>query len=318
MKTRILTVSVLFAFVASVMAFDVPGHIIVAKIAYDHLNPHAKVKLESLSSKMHLGTHTYNAVNIAGWPDQIKHLKPVQDPFAGHFANWHFIDLGLNPDDPDLIGNPPQLSDKNGTVIQGLKLCEAVIRDHQNSPIVPNEAVALTLIIHLVGDLHQPLHCTTNYYNPKPAKGRGDDGGGNSIVVTNFKDQYAELHQLWDEAYKMKFDSEKNTVEAETDWDPFSITPTSQELIDMEAEVLAENPTTSVTLDGDYYKTWALETHKLGKDEAYGKLDPKDYNYPKLSVTIDEAYEENAKKVTRRQICLAGLRLAAILNKLYP
>jgi hypothetical protein len=136
--------------------------------------------------------------------------------------------------------------------------------------------------------------------------------------VTNFKDKYPELHQFWDESYKMTFDPEKESVLAEADWDPFLITPTSPELIDTEAEILKAKPTLSISLEGDYYKTWALETYELGKTMGYGKLDPKDYDYPKLSVTINEGYEEDAKKTAQRQICLAGLRLAAVLNKLYP
>ncbi|HEV2806317.1 MAG TPA: S1/P1 nuclease [Chthoniobacterales bacterium] len=299
-------------------AFDTPGHIIVAKIAYDYLNPHARAKVDSLSAKMHLGTHTYNAVNIAGWADQVKHLKSNQDPFGGHFGDWHFIDLGLKPGGPDLIGHPPQLTEKKGTIIEGLKLCEAVIVDQKSSPLVPSEEVALALIIHLVGDIHQPLHCITNYFDPKPDKGPGNDIGGNDVKVTNFTDKYPELHQFWDEGYKMTFDPETKTLEAEPDWDPFSITPTSPALVDMEAEVLKAKPTLSVTLEGDYYKTWALETYELGKTMGYGGLDPKDYDFPKLSVTIDRTYEENVKQVTQRQICLAGLRLAAVLDKLYP
>ena len=315
MKTKSLILALLLTSVPA-LAWDVPGHFIVAKIAYDYLNPHARAKVDSLSAKLHLEGHTYNAVNIAGWADQIKRANPDEESLAGHFKKWHFIDLSLNPGGPDLIGHPPTLTDKDGTVVEGLKLCEAVIGDSQKkNGIVPNETVALALIIHLVGDLHQPLHCTTNYFNT-PQNAHKDDGGGNSVKVTNFKDKYAELHQFWDEAYKMNFNPDKETVEADPDWDPFSITPTSKELIDLEAEVLAEKRTIAVNLDGDYYKAWALETHEIGIKQAYGELGSDEYN--KLAVTIKESYEEKAKKVARRQMCLAGLRLAAVLNKLYP
>lgn len=172
MKTisRIASLLLLSA-VSPVFGWDVPGHIIVAEIARENTTLNARKKMDELGPLLtfdiiqngHITHHVYNGVNLAAWPDNVKHAFKNQTPFAKHFGDWHFVDIGLDADDPNPLTDPPKLSVKSGDAIQGLTLCMAVLTGKAKSNLVPNEAVALALLCHLVGDIHQPLHCATHY-----------------------------------------------------------------------------------------------------------------------------------------------------------
>lgn len=310
---------VFLSVVASTFAWDVPGHIMVAKIAYDHTSANARKQMDALAPLLTFDVlqsgkppihHTFNGVNFAGWPDIVKHADPAQTPFAGHFGDWHFVDLGLSPNDPNPLTNPPPLGAKTGDAIEGLKLVLDVLGHRTTSPLVPSDEVALALLVHLVGDLHQPLHCATHYL----ASGK-TDAGGNGVAVTNFKNEYAELHQLWDVGYKLSFDAKTKICEAGPDLVTFATTPTSPDLVAAVKTLSKNQSPVTIDLTGDYLVNWVQETHQLAVTVAYGKLGS---NLNSTSIAISGNYEAAVKKTTQRQIYVAGLRLAAIFAKLYP
>ena len=326
MKAPLALLGTLLLSVLQLSAWDIPGHMIVAKIAYDHTTPAARKQLDALGATLTFKTksnqdwvtHTFNGVNIASWADEIKHAQTPQTDYAGRYANWHYIDLGLNfgqpGGDPDLIKNPPPLGIRKGNVLDGIKLCEAVLEHKTTSDLIPNEAVALALLVHLTGDIHQPLHCSANY--GRHSGSHQDDGGGNDVPVTNFNDPYPELHQFWDIAYKLVLKNGKWT--AGRDLSTFTTTPTSPELKAEVDEVLTAKANFTVSLQGDYFTAWALETHQVGKEVAYGLLAKEGLDYNTGSLTVPDAYAKAAKATAQQQLYKAGMRLAALLTKLYP
>src|SRR5439155_1705313 len=121
----------------------------------------------------------------------------------GYFRQWHFLDLGCPDSHFELLTNPAPMTLTNGDVVSALKQCVAVVKGHSN-PLIADEATAVALIVHLVGDIHQPLHCSTHYYthaHVEPGHERAgmgtDDGGGNAVVISNFSDTYTNLHSFW-------------------------------------------------------------------------------------------------------------------------
>jgi hypothetical protein len=54
----------------------------------------------------------------------------------------------------------------NGNVVVALPDCVNLLKHHETNALVPNESVALALVMHFVGDIHQPLH-TTGRYDPE-------------------------------------------------------------------------------------------------------------------------------------------------------
>ena len=111
-------------------AWDGTGHMLVAQVAYDRLNDKARARVDELAAKLHRGDMTYNGINIACWPDDIK--GPANDPeFRGFYKPWHYIDIGCNSNDPDQFAHPPVLTKTNGNVFVALTHCVDLIRNNR-------------------------------------------------------------------------------------------------------------------------------------------------------------------------------------------
>jgi len=174
----------------------------------------------------------------------------------------------------------------------------------------------LALIIHLVGDIHQPLHCATHYYaQPKVEPGHKrpelSDAGGNAIGISNFHDQYPELHQLWDTAYKLNFSN--GEIKSGPDLSVDSTTPNGDSVKKAAKDVQTVQVKTCDTCKADF-AAWAKETHELGCSTAYGLLGQ---DLEKSERTLDENYVKAAHDMACKQMCIAAGRLADLLNDLY-
>lgn len=94
------------------------------------------------------------------------------------FSPWHYVNLP-----PDKKYDEVEAS-RQGDIVQGIEHCISVLRDRRASRA--DQAFYLRLLIHFIGDLHQPLHV-----------GRLEDKGGNDLQVRWF-DQGSNLHRVWD------------------------------------------------------------------------------------------------------------------------
>jgi len=252
----------------------------------------------------------------------VKHAHGV--PEAGHFGDWHFIDLGYPDGHLDLLTNPPSLKIVGGDLVSALKHCVDFVKTHKDHDnVISSEAVAVALIVHLVGDIHQPLHCSDHYYDHahvepghRRTKASESDGGGNAIKITNFPEPqgYTNLHAFWDAAYKASRGVLTSTITLEKDLDSFGTSPNDANITKAAAAILKSPPPAGANLTPDF-DAWALETHALGSSEAYGKLSGNVETSPRK---LTYAYVKNAHQITQKQLCLAGYRLAALLNELYP
>jgi len=291
-------------------AWDDTGHMLVAQIAYDRLTDKARARVDELAAKLHKGDVPYNGVTIACWPDDIKGL--TGDPqFRGLYKPWHYIDIGCNTNDPDVLANPPTLTPTNGDVIVALNHCVDLVKSKQTDALVPNESVALAMIMHFVGDLHQPLHTTARYNpDPKPGDKFKDDAGGNGVTVANLADTpWPNLHTFWDGAYRRYY--EKGEVKA---LDPIdrAATPDCPALKDWLTKLdLNVTPKLDTTFD---VKKWVLESHEIACTQVYGTLGAP---YGAKNIKLTEDYVKQATNTARHQLVVAGYRLAALLNDLY-
>lgn len=147
------------------------GHRIVGQIAESYLSKKAKKAVWAI-----LGNETL--AMGANWPDFIK-----SDSTYNYLGPWHYINIkgGLN-EQQAIQAIEADTSVNAYTKINFLK-AELKKKD---LPLATKQ-MYLRLLVHLVGDIHQPLHI-----------GRPDDRGGNRIRVLWFKDSY-NLHQIWDE-----------------------------------------------------------------------------------------------------------------------
>ena len=145
-------------------AWGEKGHRIVALIAQDKLTPAAKAAVaDLLSVETDIRVHSFE--DGAVWPDLIKFARPETKP-------WHFVDIQKALTNYDAMRDCTEAGPTNCIIprIEGFVL---VLKD-KTKPL-PDRLEALKFIEHLIGDLHQPLHCSDNM-----------DRGGNDLAVKWF------------------------------------------------------------------------------------------------------------------------------------
>jgi len=293
MKSYLVIVScILAALAAQALAYSDDGHMYVAKIAYDRLPAAKQKKLDDLVKLIKNGKAPYNSVSAACFPDDVK-----RSPGFEGTGDWHFIDTPLNG------GTLP----KKANILNGIAKNIADYRAAAAAPATPanklKQARAIVFLIHLVGDIHQPLHCS------EP----GGSTGGNGITVANDPSRQ-NLHHFWDGAYGASFDRAKGK----------SVVPgNGARPATAKAKAFADRTTAVMTGHtpgplwnsiGQDYQAWANQTFAIAKSTAYGPLAV--HGPPYAPVTLNEAYVNKARNVTDQRVTLAGYRLAKLLDSL--
>ena len=157
------------------------GHRVVGEIAENNLTEEVREKVRDL-----LDGHSL--ANASTWADEMRSNSKFDK-----YSSWHYINLPIDKEYDEIP------STANNVITQISKAIEVL-----NSPLANREVKQFYLkyLIHMVGDLHQPLHT-----------GREEDWGGNKIQV-NFKgrkgaENWTNLHDLWDagiiDDYKMSY-----------------------------------------------------------------------------------------------------------------
>lgn len=164
---KILLSFTLVAFIAGqAFSWGQTGHRVVGYIAQQHLDAKAQKKLMEILQGNSLA-------EVSTWMDEIK-----SDSTYDNTHDWHWVTI------PD--GTSYAASDKNphGDVIE--KINEIVAALKKGGLPAEKEREYVKFLVHLVGDVHQPLHV-----------GTGNDRGGNSVKVKWFG-HYSNLHRVWD------------------------------------------------------------------------------------------------------------------------
>ncbi|CAI8336815.1 MAG: Uncharacterised protein [Flavobacterium sp. SCGC AAA160-P02] len=158
-------------------AWGLTGHRVVGEIAYNHLTKKAKRNLENLINGEGLAI-------ISTYADDIKSDKNFKK-----FSSWHYVNFK--------VGDTYETSEKNskGDIIYAINECQRIISHPDSSK--EDKVFYIKLLVHFLGDLHQPLHI-----------GRAEDRGGNSISVKWFG-KSTNLHSVWDtkmiESFNMSY-----------------------------------------------------------------------------------------------------------------
>ncbi|TIX50728.1 S1/P1 nuclease [Alteraurantiacibacter aquimixticola] len=152
------------------LAWGPIGHRTSAEIAENNISGHTRAKIAEI-----LGHEGLPEASTA--PDE---ERSNPDVFWQEVASpFHYVTLPPGQVAEDIV-HPPE-----GDALTALDRFAATLRDDNASQ--EDKAVALRFIVHLVADLHQPLHA-----------GSGTDRGGNDFIVSWF-DTPTNLHWVWDE-----------------------------------------------------------------------------------------------------------------------
>ncbi|MEY2963731.1 MAG: hypothetical protein RL754_992 [Bacteroidota bacterium] len=167
----------------SAFSWGLTGHRIVGHIAMEHLDPAVAEHIVQVLGGEDLAM-------VANWMDFIK-----SEPSYDSLNAWHYCTVE-SIDDIDGHHHPEQ-----GDVWMAI---EKFLNEIETGKYSVNEAFALRAIAHLIGDVHQPLHC-----------GNGQDKGGNDIKVRFFWES-SNLHRVWDSGmidyWKMSYTEYSNWI----------------------------------------------------------------------------------------------------------
>ncbi|WP_068094188.1 S1/P1 nuclease [Novosphingobium rosa] len=153
------------------LAWGAQGHQITGIIAESHLSETAAAQIHQFMGKEDLA-------QASTWPDE---MRATPSDFWRHKAgHWHYVTVA---------GDDYQPSDRprEGDAMSALAAYSAVLRDPRRDR--EEKRVALRFVVHIIGDLHQPLHAG--------AGGNQNDHGGNDVPVV-FLGRSMPLHGVWD------------------------------------------------------------------------------------------------------------------------
>ncbi|MCW8109850.1 S1/P1 nuclease [Alteromonas ponticola] len=151
------------------MAWGQTGHRVTGAIAEHYLSPNAKAALNDLLPNESLA-------EASTWADE---MRSNPHPFWQKTASpWHYVTIPGNKNYQQ-AGAPAQ-----GDAYTALEQFRTTLKNPQSTR--EEKQKALRFIVHIIGDLHQPLHA-----------GDGTDRGGNDVKVRFFW-QDSNLHRVWD------------------------------------------------------------------------------------------------------------------------
>lgn len=272
----LLTITLILLMPYVTYAWNSVGHMVVANIAYQQLNPSVKSKVDRLIKYFEQEYPDINSFEqLAAWPDAIRSQK------IDAFSRWHYIDVPFSDD-----GTPyeeKKLIDTDNAIwaIDEIKL------PVKNNKANPYERVRfLAFLIHIIGDLHQPLHTVTRVSAQYP---NGDHGGNFYPIHYN---NVRNLHGLWDQGVGL-FTGERSRAHA----------------VAIANRIVVRYPKNYFgnkvnDLDPAH---WANEGVNNAKLFVYSTKEGQSPN---------AVYISNGQKIVEEQVVLAGYRLAAILSLL--
>jgi len=163
MKNKFLSIILMFSFLFS---WGKTGHRTTGEVAELHLTDKARIEIQKILKDPSLAV-------ASTWADEMR-----SNPDFRQYAPWHYANMPLD------VSYAQSEKSSKGDIVQAIKLCKSKLKNDNTS--LEEKAFYLRFLVHLVGDIHQPLHV-----------GRSEDRGGNSIKVKWFgKD--TNLHRVWD------------------------------------------------------------------------------------------------------------------------
>jgi len=311
-----VALGVALACAAPAYPWGVEGHKALALVAEQNLTADARSHVIKI-----LGSD--DMASIAVWMDELRaaafHTGPLgSDPEALRFiaefpgnGQWHYVDLPLGSKAYELDGPFSNPHD----VVHMAEAAVSILEGVGDKRITKREA--LYMLVHFVGDEHQPLHVGNGFYvvaegsvtlvtDPAAAKDLPNDKGGNALFYG--PNRMDELHAYWDTALVGKV--------ANTD-QPAELAKVLQAKV---AELGS-----SWNTPGDYHhwpEIWATESLAAARTAFSGLVfgaetaDPKG-GIKSIKITFPEHYDETCIPIAETRLAQAGYHLAQILNSIH-
>jgi hypothetical protein len=259
------------------MAWGDIGHRVVGQIAEDNLSKEAKSKLRKIVGDESLA-------EASTWADDVR-----SDPAYKFQDDWHFVTV---PDGMDYESSP---KNQNGDVIVAIDEMSRVLLNKKSTP--QEKLRAVRLLVHFVGDIHQPHHV-----------GNDKDRGANWCYVKLFGAS-TNLHAVWDSGIIGSMN--------------LSFTEYTK-MLDRPSKA---SESTRRAWQNDDVLTWAKESKNVrndlypapvegGAERSYCKYKSEDKVPLELIPSLSYDYRFKYKQLMEERMLKAGIRLAGLLNRL--
>jgi hypothetical protein len=183
MKLRLFALAAVLSVGTAAHAWNATGHMVVAAVAQANLDAKARAEVDRL---LKIGADLSGSddfISVAPWADEIRNQRRET-------GGWHYKDIYFREDGKSPINHP----DEPNAVSKIVEFTK-VIGDKAKPDA--ERADALRFLIHLVGDIHQPLHATSRESDALP---KGDRGGNDFHILPPDGSERGpkNLHSLWD------------------------------------------------------------------------------------------------------------------------
>ncbi len=308
MRKFVLLLLLTFGSLIPAAAWDDTGHKLTAYIAWQRMTPAAResvIKIllaapeNSDLSVYYLQDSRSEAVKqrelfmiAATWADIVRDKKfPVRYK-EYHHGNWHYTDTFWR----ETGGKAELLEEKEegGKAVDKLVEFDRTLRDSSASD--KDKAIALAWILHLGGDIHQPLHASARITELEP---KGDQGGNTFLLTPKDAPKTENLHWFWDSIVGRNV-ARKNDA-CDTDYLP----PLADAMMKKYPFAKMQN-----SLKIGQFDEWRKESWILATTDVFSP-DLKRFEMP------SEKYKKNAYRVAQARLALAGYRLGEMMNQIF-
>lgn len=265
------------------------GHEITALIAWQFMTPTTQQRVMQILATDDSGLAGPTIAAQSTWAD--KYRDSDRDEARVRYRQtfrWHFINLDLdNPDFNSACFAEPAahtaafVGAERACIVDKIDQFEHELLDRTTDD--RERLRALQFVLHLIGDLHQPLHASNN-----------DDDGGNRVRVIVGANNRMSLHGYWDGEVVRRLGRN----------------------VDNAAATLAKQISTEdiSRWQRGTAREWAIESWRIARGDIYRRLPEPlaDGNY-----RLDNHYQNRAKEIARLQLQRGGVRLALVLNRTF-
>lgn len=287
--TLLLCLAAALSIGSRALAWGDEGHEVIALVAEHELEPKVRARVRALLAADDSGLCERDIAHEATWAD--KYRDSDRDGSRRRYdatRKWHYVDIELDSPALDracrgraaaMRGVPASRGPADDCIVDKIDEFRAELDDPGTEP--RERLLALEFLLHLVGDLHQPLHAADDH-----------DQGGNREIVSAPGLGRESLHHDWDTEFVARLGAGPDDI--------------ARRLLAGISDAQRRRWARGSTSD------WALESFAVAKRHAYGLLPapsaPRRYELP-------ESYVLDAIDVTAQQLSKAGVRLAFVLNQ---
>jgi hypothetical protein len=238
------------------------GHRASAKLAEERLSPAARAAIREILEPGE------SLADASTWADE--HSREIPGSASWHYVNVHISEKSYNP--RDCHGD---------CVVSRYQEFRGILLD-RDAPLA-RRRMALRYVVHLLQDLHQPLHV-----------GDHRDRGGNAVQISYYRDDRTNLHQLWDSGlFRNRFRHENQLLE--------------------EIRTLGEQRS-AMTWKSGTIEDWANESLEIART-AY-KI-PGSNQLIRQGARLGRDYERVNLPLATKRVAQSGVRLAEVLNSIF-